>query len=85
MTNAQTQRRAGDVISSFPAVVLLRIEPLAGGWILLCANNGLALIFRSGAEAERQARKLAMVLARCGFAPRLTIIDRAGRLNRVRL
>lgn len=73
------------MIAPFPTVAQLRIEPLNGGWVLLCAHNGLAQIFRSGAEAERQARRHARALARCGFAPRLTILDRAGRLNRARL
>lgn len=76
---------AGRIVSAFPVVTLLRIEPLQGGWVLLCTQNNLAQIYRSGAEAERQARHHAKVLALCGFAPRLAIIDRAGRFNRVRL
>lgn len=73
------------MISTFPVVVSLRIEPLEGGWVLLCAQNELAQIFRSGAEAERQARRHARALARCGYAPRLAIHDRAGRVMRARL
>jgi len=73
------------MISAFPVVITLRIEPLDGGWVLLCAPNELAQIFRSGAEAERQARRQARTLARCGFAPRLAIQDRGGRVTRARL
>ncbi|WP_297507817.1 hypothetical protein [uncultured Caulobacter sp.] len=73
------------MISAFPVVTVLRIEPLDGCWVLLCRQNALAQIFRSGAEAERQARRQARTLARCGFAPRLTIVDRAGQVTQVRL
>ena len=72
-------------VSTFPAMSLLRIEPLNDGWVLFCDRNALAQIFRSGAEAERQARRQATVLASCGFVPRLAVVDRAGNLTRVRL
>lgn len=73
------------MIKAFPEVVSLRIEPLDGGWLLICARNDLAQIYRSGAEAERQARRYAGVMSRCGYAPRLVIHDRGGRALRVRL
>lgn len=73
------------MLSTFPVVAFLRIEPLDGGWVLLCAHNELAQIFHSRAEVERQARRQARALARCGFAPRLAIRDRTGALVPARL
>lgn len=73
------------MVEPFPEVVLMRIEPLPGGWMLLCGDNALMQVYRSGAEAERQARSHARTLARCGYAPRLVIQDRTGRAVRARL
>ncbi|MBO9560278.1 MAG: hypothetical protein J7515_17040 [Caulobacter sp.] len=70
------------MIAPFPEVAFLRIEPLNGGWVLLCGENDLVQIFRSGAEAERCARRYAASLARCGYAPRLTIRDRGDRTTK---
>jgi hypothetical protein len=73
------------MIAVFPNVTMLRIEPLDGGWALICGYNDLIQIFRSGAVAERQARRYAKALTRCGFAPRLAIQDRAGHVISARL
>jgi len=66
------------MIAPFPEVAFLRIEPLGEGWLLMCGDNELVQVFRSGAEAERYARRYAASLARCGYAPRLVILDRSG-------
>lgn len=52
------------------------VSPLAEGWAVFCV--GLEpLIFRSGARAEAQARRLAMALAKLGRAVQVRIQDRA--------
>lgn len=65
-----------------PVRVALRIKPLDGGWLLFSCN-ALAQVFRSGAEAERHARRLSRALAKGGFRPCLSIVDRAGRTMQV--
>lgn len=55
------------------------VAPLADGWAVFCA--GLEpLIFRSGARAEAQARRLALALARLGRAIEVRVLDRARNL-----
>ena len=73
------------MISAFPVVAFLRIEPLDGGWVLYCAQNDLVQIFFSSAEAERHARRQANALQHCGFAPRLAVQDKTGGVSRVKL
>lgn len=73
------------MIATFPVTVFLRIEPLPDGWVLHCAWNDLAQVFRSGAEAERHARRLGRVLLAAGLRPRLIIVDRTGRSSPVSL
>jgi hypothetical protein len=73
------------MIAAFPDITLLRIEPVNGGWVLISGHNDLLQIFRSGADAERQARLYAGVLVSCGYTPRLMIEDRGGRIVRVSL
>ena len=58
---------------------IIWVSPLADGWAVLAA--GLEpLVFRSGARAEAQARRLAMVLARLGRAAQVRILDRGRNL-----
>jgi len=58
---------------------VILVAPLADGWAVLCA--GLEpLVFRSGARAEAQAKKLAAVLARLGRAVQVRILDRGRNL-----
>jgi hypothetical protein len=73
------------MIEAFPDIALLRIQPVDGGWVLTSGHNDLLQIFRSGADAERQARRYAGVLLRCGYTPRLMIEDRGGCVVRVQL
>ena len=58
---------------------IIWVQPLAGGWAVLCA--GLEpLVFRSGGRAEAQAKRLAACLARLGRAVQVRIHDRAQNL-----
>jgi len=58
---------------------VILVSPLADGWAVLCA--GLEpLVFRSGARAEAQAKKLAAVLAKLGRAVQVRILDRGRNL-----
>ena len=58
---------------------IILVSPLADGWAVLCA--GLEpLVFRSGARAEAQAKKLAAVLAKLGRAVQVRILDRGRNL-----
>lgn len=60
-----------------PSVIV--VSPLADGWAVRTA--GLEpLVFRSGARAEAQARRLAVALARLGRAVQVRILDRARNL-----
>lgn len=58
---------------------IILVSPLAGGWAVLC--SGLEpIVFRSGARAEAQARKLAACLAKLGRAVQVRILDRSRNL-----
>lgn len=58
---------------------VILVSPLADGWAVRTA--GLEpLVFRSGARAEAQARRLAIVLARLGRNVQVRILDRARNL-----
>lgn len=55
------------------------VSPLADGWAVRTA--GLEpLVFRSGARAEAQARRLAVALAQLGREVQVRILDRARNL-----
>lgn len=58
---------------------IILVSPLAGGWAVLC--SGLEpIVFRSGARAEAQAKKLAACLAKLGRAVQVRILDRSRNL-----
>lgn len=54
----------------------IEVGPAEGGWRLRCPVSDLVLVFLSGAEAERQARQLARVLACQGETVQVLIRDR---------
>lgn len=58
---------------------IIWVSPLADGWAVLCAGFE-PLVFRSGARAEAQARRLANCLAGLGRTARVRILDRARNL-----
>lgn len=58
---------------------IIWVSPLADGWAVVCAGFE-PLVFRSGARAEAQARRLADVLARMGRGAQVRILDRARNL-----
>jgi hypothetical protein len=58
---------------------VILVSPLANGWAVLCA--GLEpTVFRSGARAEAQAKRLAACLSRLGRAVQVRILDRSRNL-----
>jgi len=58
---------------------IILVSPVADGWAVLC--SGLEpLVFRSGARAEAQAKKLAACLAALGRAVQVRILDRGWNL-----
>ena len=58
---------------------IILVSPLADGWAVVC--SGLEpLVFRSGARAEAQAKRLAACLAKLGRAVQVRIHDRARNL-----
>ena len=58
---------------------IIWVSPLANGWAVLCA--GLEpIVFRSGARAEAQAKRLAACLAKLGRAVQVRVLDRARNL-----
>lgn len=58
---------------------IIVVSPLANGWAVLCA--GLEpVVFRSGARAEAQARRLATCLAALGRAVQVRVLDRSRNL-----
>jgi len=58
---------------------IIWVSPLAGGWAVFCA--GLEpIVFRSGARAEAQAKRLAACLAKLGRAVQVRILDRSRTL-----
>ena len=52
------------------------VGPVPGGWRVETALCGQALMFLSGASAERQARSLARRLAGLGYDMRVEVRDR---------
>ena len=52
------------------------VAPVQGGWRVEAAVLGQALMFLSGACAERQARALARTLASLGYEMRVEVRDR---------
>lgn len=56
------------------------IVPVPGGWLSCATFNLGPLAFRSGAEAERDARAVAVRLACAGRGVNILIFDRAGAL-----
>lgn len=58
---------------------IIWVSPLADGWAVICAGFE-PLVFRSGARAEAQARRLADCLARLGRAVQVRVLDRARNL-----
>ena len=63
---------------------IILVSPLADGWAVICA--GLEpLVFRSGARAEAQAKRLAACLAKLGRAVQVRIFDRSRNLVGARL
>jgi hypothetical protein len=58
----------------------ISVGPVPGGWRLEAAVCGQALMFLSGACAERQARALARQLAGLGYDMRVEIHDREDNL-----
>ena len=63
---------------------IILVSPLADGWAVVC--SGLEpLVFRSGARAEAQAKRLAACLAKLGRAVQVRIHDRARNLVGTRL
>jgi len=67
-----------------PTHRIILVSPLADGWAVICA--GLEpLVFRSGARAEAQAKRLAACLAKLGRAVQVRILDRSRNLVGARL
>ncbi len=63
---------------------IILVSPVADGWAVICA--GLEpLVFRSGARAEAQAKRLAACLAKLGRAVQVRILDRSRNLVGARL
>jgi hypothetical protein len=60
--------------------LLITVSPIPHGWTLLGASAA-PVVFRSGAEAERSARRLAATLARAGHSVVVEILLRDGRLG----
>jgi hypothetical protein len=58
---------------------IIWVSPLAEGWAVFCAGIE-PLVFRSGARAEAQAKRLAACLAKLGRAVQVRILDRARNL-----
>lgn len=58
---------------------IIWVSPLAGGWAVFCADLE-PIVFRSGARAEAQAKRLAACLAKLGRAVQVRILDRSRTL-----
>ncbi|MBX3483196.1 hypothetical protein [Phenylobacterium sp.] len=58
---------------------IIWVAPLADGWAVLAAGIE-PLVFRSGARAEAQAKRLAAVLAQLGRGVQVRVLDRARNL-----
>ena len=58
---------------------IIWVSPLAGGWAVLTAGIE-PLVFRSGARAEAQAKRLATALAKLGRAVQVRVLDRGRNL-----
>jgi hypothetical protein len=60
--------------------VLLRVRPVAGGWVVEGGDRLEALRFSSSGRAEAQAHALAEAVARAGGDARVAVHDLADRL-----
>lgn len=85
MANQHTSHRAGRAPQDHHREGAISVGPVQGGWRLEAAVCGQALMFLSGACAERQARALARRLAGLGYDMRVEVRDRrnavAGRFR----
>lgn len=55
------------------------VVPAAEGWMVRCDTVSNELFFRTGAAAEREAKRMAQALAKAGKAARIIIHTRDGR------
>lgn len=60
--------------------VLLRVRPLAGGWMVDSSGALQALQFHAGGRAEAQAHRLARAIALSGDDARVVVHDRLDRV-----
>jgi hypothetical protein len=56
------------------------VRPVQGGWSVVSDLSVCPLSFLSGAAAERQARRLALLHEQCGDSAQVLIHDRRGVL-----
>ncbi|CAN7626868.1 hypothetical protein LJR225_004812 [Phenylobacterium sp. LjRoot225] len=56
------------------------VVPVEGGWSVQCSMTGQPVFFRSGAQAEETARKLAACIAELGQDVRVMIHARDSAL-----
>lgn len=59
-------------------MVQISVAPIPGGWLVHASLIDNPLVFLSGAQAERAARRLAQAAAAAGFAVALEISTRDG-------
>jgi len=59
---------------------VITVTPAAGGWAVSGSYCDEPLMFQSGGEAERQARRLAQLATEEGVAVTILVHDRHGRL-----
>lgn len=85
MAKQDTSRNSGRALEDYHREGAISVGPVQGGWRLEAAVCGQALMFLSGACAERQARALARRLAGLGYDMRVEVRDRrnavAGRFR----
>ena len=74
MANQHAQH-VGRAIEDHHREGAISVGPVPGGWRVDAAVCGQALMFLSGASAERQARALAKKLARLGYDMRVEVRD----------
>ena len=76
MPNQHEASSTGRAIEDYRREGAICVEPVQGGWRMEAAICGQALMFLSGACAERQARALARKLAQLGYDMRVEVRDR---------
>ena len=76
MANQHASPNSGRALEDFHREGAISVAPVQGGWRLEAAVCGQALMFLSGACAERQARALARRLASLGYDMRVEVRDR---------